>query len=167
MAGSQAKDFDSSFTLKFASPMKLDSLKSRLRVTPEPKQELSLYYNDSTWELYAYGLDPATEYVVRLLPGASDLYGNTIKDEFSYTFTTGDMSPYANLVLPWTPLVYRAKGPQEVFFEYNNLTSATVSLYQIGFEDFGKLLKGHYRDNEFQAAGPAVTGVDAGHKRAP
>ena len=149
-AGSQAVDFDSSFTLKFASPMKLDSLKSRLRVTPEPKQELSLYYNDSTWELYAYGLDPATEYVVRLLPGASDLYGNTIKDEFSYTFTTGDMSPYANLVLPWTPLVYRAKGPQEVFFEYNNLTSATVSLYQVGFDEFGKLLKGDIQTTDFR-----------------
>ena len=149
-AGSQAVDFDSSFTFKFASPMKLDSLKSRLRVTPEPKQELSLYYNDSTWELYAYGLDPATEYVVRLLPGTSDLYGNTIKDEFSYTFTTGDMSPYANLVLPWTPLVYRAKGPQEVFFEYNNLTSATVSLYQVGFDEFGKLLKGDIQTTDFR-----------------
>ena len=148
--GSQAKAFDGSFTIKFASPMKLDSLKSRLRVTPQPKQELSLYYNDSSWELNAYGLDPATNYVVRLLPGASDLYGNTIKDEFSYTFTTGDMPAYANLVLPWTPLVYRAKGPQEVFFEYNNLTSATISLYQISFEDFGKLLKGTIEMTNFR-----------------
>ena len=140
--GSQAKNFDGSFTFKFASPMKIDSVKSRLKVTPEPSQPLSLYFNDSEWTLYAYGLEPATEYVVRLLPGASDLYGNTIKDEFSYTFKTGDTYPFANLVLPGTPLVYRAKGPQEVYFEYNNLTSATVSLYKISFEDFGKLLTG-------------------------
>ena len=139
---SLAEDFDGSFTIRFASPMKFDSLKSRLQVTPEPKQELSLYYNDSSWELYGYGLEPATEYVIRLLSGASDLYGNTIKDEFSYAFTTGDMSPFANLVLPWTPLVYRAKGPQEVFFEYNNLTSAKISLYQVSFDEFAKLLKG-------------------------
>jgi len=140
--GSQANDYDGSFTIQFASPMKFDSLKTRLQVTPKPKQELSRYYNDSDWTLYAYGLDPATEYVVRVLPGASDLYGNTIKDEFTYTFTTGDMYPYANLVLPWTPLVYRAKGPQDVFFEYNNVTSATVWLYQVNFNEFGRMLKG-------------------------
>jgi len=140
--GSQATDYDGSLTIQFSSPMEFDSLKSRLQVTPQPKQELSLYYNDSDWTLYAYGLDPATEYVVRVLPGASDLYGNPIRDEFSYTFKTGDMSPYANLVLPWTPLVYRAKGPQDVFFEYNNVTSATVWLYQVSFEEFGRMLKG-------------------------
>ncbi len=140
--GSQAEDFDGSLAIRFASPMKFDSLKSRLRVTPQPKQELSLYYNDSDWHIYAYGLEPATEYVVRLLPGASDLYGNSIRDEFSYTFTTGNMYPYANLVLPWTPLIYRAKGPQDVFFEYNNVTTATVSLYPVSFEEFGRMLKG-------------------------
>jgi uncharacterized protein YfaS (alpha-2-macroglobulin family) len=140
--GSQAKDYDGSLTIQFASPMKFDSLKNRLQVTPQPKQELSLYYNDSDWTLYAYGLDPATEYVVRVLPGTSDLYGNTIRDEFSYTFKTGDMYPNANLVLPWTPLVYRAKGPQDVFFEYNNVTSAKVWLYQVSFDEFGRILKG-------------------------
>jgi hypothetical protein len=141
-SGSKAKEFDGSFTIQFASPMKFDSLKSRLRITPEPEQELSLYYNDYDWTLYAYGLEPATEYVVRLLPGVSDLYGNTIRDEYSFTFTTGDMTPYAHLVLPWAPLVYRADGPQEVFVEYNNLTSATLSLYQINFDEFGRMLRG-------------------------
>jgi hypothetical protein len=147
---SQAEEYDGSFSIQFASPMKFDSLKSRLRVTPEPKKELSLYYNDYDWNLYAYGLEPATEYVVRLLPGASDLYGNTIRDEYSYTFKTGDMPAYAHLVLPWTPLVYRAEGPQEVFLEYNNLTSATLSLYQITFEEFGKMLKGDLETVRFR-----------------
>jgi len=147
--GSQATDFDGSLTIQFASPMKFESMKNRLQVSPEPKQELSLFYSDSTWQLYAYGLEPATEYVVRVLPGMSDLYGNTIRDEFSFTFETGDIAPYANLVLPWDPLVYRAEGPQEVFFEYANLTSARLSLYQVSFEEFGKLLQGDVKTMDF------------------
>ena len=100
------------------------------------------YFNDSNWELSVYGLEPATEYVVRILPGMADIYGNTIKNEFSYTFTTGDIVPYARLVLPWQPLVYRAKGPQEVFFEQTNLDSATVSLYPVTFDEFNRMLTG-------------------------
>ncbi len=106
---SEAKDFDLNSRIQFASPMKLDSLKNKIKISPQPKKELQWYFNDYNWELNVYGLEPATEYVVRILPGMADIYGNTIKNEFSYTFTTGDILPYARLVLPWQPLVYRAK----------------------------------------------------------
>jgi uncharacterized protein YfaS (alpha-2-macroglobulin family) len=150
------KEFDHISEILFASPMKLDSLKSRIKitplpaergnegsgVTPQPKQELQWYFNDYDWRLSVYGLEPATEYVVRILPGMSDLYGNTIQTGQSFTFKTGDMTPYARLVLPWTPLIYRARGPQEVYFEHINLDSVTVSLYEVDFSDFNRMLSG-------------------------
>jgi len=73
---------------------------------------------------------------VRILPGMSDIYGNTIHGESSYSFKTADMTPYARLVVPWTPLVFRAKGPQELYFEETNLDSATLSLYALSFDQF-------------------------------
>ena len=139
---SVAKDFDSHIEIQFASPMKLDSLKSRITITPRPKEELNWYFDQNELRLYVYGLEPATEYVVRLLPGMSDLYGNTIQTEQSFTFTTGDIYPYARLVLPWTPLIYRAQGQQEVYFEYINLDSVTVSLYPLDFFEFTRMLTG-------------------------
>ncbi|HXD08783.1 MAG TPA: Ig-like domain-containing protein, partial [Anaerolineales bacterium] len=117
------KGFNSDISVTFASPMKLDSLKSKIVITPQPKKGLQWYFNDSNWQLNVFGLEPATEYVVRLLPGMADIYGNTIQSEQSYTFKTGDLFPYARLVLPWTPLIYRAQGPQEVYFEHINLDS--------------------------------------------
>src|SRR6266508_4568064 len=139
---SEAKDFDGHLTIQFASPMRLDSLKNKIIISPQPKKELQWYFSDTNWELNVYGLEPATEYVVRILPGMEDIYGNTIKNEYSYAFTTGDFLPYARLVLPWQPLVYRAKGPQEVYFEQTNLESATISLYPVTFDQFNRMLTG-------------------------
>jgi uncharacterized protein YfaS (alpha-2-macroglobulin family) len=136
------KGFTPDIAIMFASPMKLDSLKSHIKITPEPRKGLQWYFNDSNWQLNVFGLEPATEYVVRLLPGMADIYGNTIKDEQSFTFKTGDLLAYARLVLPWTPLIYRAQGPQEVYFEHINLDSVTVSLYALDFSDFTQMLSG-------------------------
>jgi alpha-2-macroglobulin len=142
-AGSQAASYDSSLSIKFASPMRLDSLKSRVVISPAPKTPLQWNYNDYDWSYNTYGLEPGTDYVVRILPGMADIYGNTINTGTSFAFTTGDKDPYANLVLPWTPLVYRAKGPQEVYFEDTNLDSATISLYPLTFTEFSKMLNGN------------------------
>ncbi len=139
---SEAKDFDSSILINFASPMRLDSLKNKIKITPQPQEELQWYFDDYNWQLNIYGLEPATEYVVRILPGMADIYGNTIKGEQSFTFKTGDYAPFANLVLPHQPLIYRAQGPQEVFFEHRNLDSVTVSLYPLEFSEFSNLITG-------------------------
>ena len=141
-SNSHAKYFDAHMEIQFVSPMRLDSLKSRIKITPQPKEELNWYFDQNEMRLYVYGLEPATEYVVRLLPGMSDLYGNTIQSEQSFTFTTGDIYPYARLVMPWTPLIYRAQGTQEVHFEHINLDSVGVSLYPLEFSDFSPMLTG-------------------------
>ena len=153
---SEAKDFDGRLVIQFASPMKLDSLKSKIKISPQPKKELEWYFNDYNWELNVYGLEPATEYVVRILPGMADIYGNTIKNEYSYTFKTGDILPYARLVLPWQPLVYRAQGPQEFYFEQTNLESGTISLYSITFDQFNRMLTGKSDPIYFNPKGEPV-----------
>ena len=133
-ASNSLRDFSPYVTVTFASPMNADSLKSRVQITPKPKGEISYYYDAYYRMLEIYGVQSSTEYVVRLLPGMADVYGNTIKDETSFTFTTAAYS-YADIVLPalynQAPLVYRARGPQEVFFEHLNLEWATISLYSV------------------------------------
>jgi len=150
------KGFNSDIAITFASPMRLDSLKSKIKITPQPKKGLEWYFNDYNWQLNVFGLEPATEYVVRILPGMEDIYGNTIKDEQSFTFTTGDYGPSARLVLPWTPLVYRAKGTQEVYFEHLNLDSVTVSLYSLNQSDFNQMLLGNLDPTSFNPKGDAI-----------
>ena len=133
--------FDSSLTIQFASPMRLDSLKNRVVITPAPSApKVDWYYDDTTYTYRMYGLDPGTDYVVRTLRGMTDLYGNTISTETSITFHTGDVAPNERLIMPYTPLVYRAHGPQDAYFEYTNVRSPTVDLYPLTFDEFTGLL---------------------------
>ena len=136
----KGEGFDGSLSIQFASPMRLDSLKDRVVLTPAPSNPVQWYYSDYDWTYRMYGLDPGIDYVVRIRPGMTDIYGNAIGTESSLNFSTADMAPYARLVMPYTPLVYRAHGPQEAYFEYTNLNSATVSLYPLTFSEFTGLV---------------------------
>jgi uncharacterized protein YfaS (alpha-2-macroglobulin family) len=143
-SGKQAS-FSNSLYIDFASPMNIDSLKSRLVIAPQPKQPVELNYDDFVNRLYVYGLEPSTKYVVRLLPGAADIYGYPINSEYSFGFETAGLDPAADLLVPYYPLVYRAKGEKAVFFEYTNLTAAKVSLYSLTYQEFAGLLQDNSR----------------------
>ncbi|MBI5353104.1 MAG: Ig-like domain-containing protein [Chloroflexi bacterium] len=156
VADSKENIFNPQIIITFASQMNFDSLKGKVRITPALEGEPNWYYNPYDKTLNIFGLSPATDYVVRILPGMEDIYGNKIKDGISYTFKNGDYSPYARLVLPWMPLIYRAEGPQEVYFEHLNIDEATVSIYPVSFDEFGKLTDGRRDLLHFNPDGDAV-----------
>jgi len=133
--------FSNAMYIDFASPMNLNSFKGRVVISPQPKQPVELNYDDYQDRLYVYGLEPSTKYVVRLLPGMADIYGYTINSAYSFSFETAGLDPSANLLVPYYPLVYRAKGEKPVFFEYTNLTSAKISLYSLSYQEFASLLQ--------------------------
>ena len=121
--------------------MNLNSFKGRVLISPQPSQPVELNYDDGQDRLYVYGLEPSTNYVVRLLPGMADIYGYTINSTYSFSFETAGLDPSANLLVPYYPLVYRAMGKKQVFFEYTNLTSAKISLYTLTYQEFASLLQ--------------------------
>lgn len=152
---SVADYFDTWMSIGFSSPMDFDSLKDRVIITPAPKEELRSYYNEYSWDLNFIGLEPATDYIVRILPGMTDIYGNKIQTEFSWEFRTGDISPNAYISIPYA-LIYRAGGDRSFFFEYINLDSAALSLYSIDAETFIRLQRGDLSFENFTPKGTAV-----------
>src|SRR5258706_4091133 len=140
--GSADADFSPWVAIQFASPMNFASLEGKVKISPQPAKEPTLYYDQYQWRLNLSGLQPATDYVVRLLPGAVDIYGNAIKSEYPFNFKTGNLSANAQMLLPWNPLVYREKGAQEFFFSYTNLNTATFSLYRLSFDEFSAQTQG-------------------------
>ena len=145
--------FSDSMSIDFASPMNVDSLKSRVVISPEPKQTVSMYYDDNGERLNIYGLEASKNYVVRLLPGMADIYGNTIKSEYSFSFETAGLDPAATLLVPYYPLIYRVKSEKSIFFEYTNLTSAKLSLYALSYEEFSALLRDSSQMNDLSNLG--------------
>jgi len=149
---SSQRSFDDLINIKFSSPMDFDTLKSRVVISPQPPGELRMYYDEYSWELNLFGLEPSTAYTVRLLPGMRDIYGNSISTEFSWDFKTGPLYPVANLIIPGT-LVYRYKGDQSFFFEYTNLRSAEINLYALSPEDFLRLQRNEIPPTDFTPEG--------------
>jgi len=149
--------FSAGISITFASPMDAESLKGKVVISPPSQNPSDWVYNQYDKILYLGGLKPATNYVVRILPGMKDIYGNPILNETSYSFANGDYLPYARLVLPPTPLVYRAKGgAQEVYFEHLNLSDATVSVYPLTLSEFEKLSSGETAPTDFTPQVPSA-----------
>ncbi len=138
---SSAGDFNPTLSIAFSTPMNFNSLKGKVIITPAPAEAPQWYYNESEWTLNMFGLEPGTDYHVRVLPGMADIYGHFISTEYSFSFRTGDLRPYAMLLFPGEPLIYRAKGEQNFFFEYINLDSASIALYPLSMREFGRIEK--------------------------
>lgn len=152
---SKETNFSAWITIKFSSPMDFDTLKNRVKVSPEPKGGLRFYYNEYDWKLNIVGLEPSTEYIVRISPGMADIYGNKIQSDYSWDFKTGALYPNANLVIPQT-LIYRLNGDQSFFFEYTNLKSAEIGLYSLTTDEFLRLQRGDISSQDFAPKGQPI-----------
>ncbi len=147
--------YDAWVTIHFSSPMDFDTLKNRVQITPAPKEEARFYYNEYNWTLNVIGLEPSTDYIVRVLPGMADIYGNVINTGYSWEFTTGNKYPSAYLAIPQS-LIYRVGGDQSFFFEYTNLDSAEILLYSITPEEYIRFQRGDLQSENFAPKGKAI-----------
>ncbi len=132
-AGKQAS-FSSYLRIYFRTPMNPESLKDKVKISPEPTKPLKFITGSRS--LSVYGLQPSTSYVVRILPGMADIYGNTIKEGLALSFETAPLRPYANLATGNYALIYRPEAEKTIFLDYTNLKSARLALYSLPFEEF-------------------------------
>jgi uncharacterized protein YfaS (alpha-2-macroglobulin family) len=123
--------YSNNFTIYFASPMKLDTIEDRVVFSPEPEGGFSFYFDEWNWSAEFYGLDPSTEYEVKILPGMEDIYGNAISQEMVVSFTTAPYDPSAWLDLPNAPVIYRVSGDQKFYASYVNVDTVDFELYRI------------------------------------
>jgi uncharacterized protein YfaS (alpha-2-macroglobulin family) len=140
--GSEQTYFSSELRIQFASPMNIETVKERIRITPQPPDELTWWYNDWDWSIVAFGLQPSTSYQVRLLAGMQDIYGNAIQDDQTIRFTTTAYEPYATLRMPYETPLFRASQPQEFYAQYLNIETLSLKLYQLDQALFADLLSG-------------------------
>src|SRR5574341_1667895 len=138
-----------SIDLIFASPMDEDSVRERLTIDPPlPEKSISVYsgpdwdsFNQGYWRFTLSGfLEPSTTYTVTLAPGASDPYGNTIDEPYTFTFHTARLDPMVQLNTRGMFGIYDASRPTELFAIYRNVDHINVSLARLTFDGFANLL---------------------------
>lgn len=133
------------FYIKFASPMRIDTVKPRIQVTPRPEKDIEWYYDEWDWSLRGFFLKPSTEYEVRLLPGMQDIYGNSIRTEQVIRFTTAAREPSASLLMPYESPVLRADGPpgtQEFYAAYTNIDLLELEIHSLTPRQYVEFLSG-------------------------
>ena len=150
------REFSALASISFNTRMNFESMKDRVRILPEPAKPVQLFYREGSNRLDIFGLEPSTEYVIRVLPGMTDIYGNAIQTEHSFSFETAGLSPRAGLLTPYYPLIFRSQSDQSIFFEYTNLDSATLSLYDLTFDEFLPLANGSVDLTSFSTKQPVL-----------
>lgn len=140
--GQVDRGFSPYLTVKFASPMRINSVKDRIVIIPKPEGEIQWWYNEYDRSMRANVLEPSTAYEVHTLPGMQDIYGNETVTERTVRFTTESAPPMAGLQMPYEPAVLRAGGPQGFYVTYRNVRSIEVALSGTSPAQFISLLSG-------------------------
>ncbi len=130
-------NYSSEFAIQFSSPMRIDSVKDKIIITPQPTETLEWWYNEWDYSIHTYSLKPSTEYQVEIQPGMEDIYGNKITKGIKIHFKTAALPPQAYLNMPYQVALFRQnKEDQYLYVNLLNAKNATLKLYRLNLEDF-------------------------------
>ena len=129
-------DPDMSVTIRFNTPMSYTQVLPYISVTPTlTTTYVYSYYRDydNTAEL-SWFKQAQTTYTVTVGAEAADLYGNTLGEPYSFSFTTGDYSTFVRLgVERFTH--FSAYTETRVSTLYRNISALEARLYRLPLEE--------------------------------
>ncbi|MCC6958195.1 MAG: Ig-like domain-containing protein, partial [Anaerolineales bacterium] len=131
--------FTEEFYINFASPMRIDTVKERIVISPKPEKDIEWWYNEWDWGLSGFFLRPSTRYEILFKAGMEDIYGNATQNDTIVRFTTAARSPFAGLAMPYDASVVRAFGPaesQQFYVTHTNIHSLKLTLASLTPEQF-------------------------------
>lgn len=121
------------FTITFASPMNIETLRERILIDPEPWLDFDAYFStfNNSYTL-AFPTEPSTDYTITLLPGMEDIYGNAIETELVVRYRTAPYEPEVMLQAPRYIGFYNAFNPQtRVFLTHRNVSQVDITLSRV------------------------------------
>ncbi len=134
----------------FASEMEQDQFEDFITIEPEPEFEPRYYWRSwSNSVEVAFQPYASAEYTVTVNAGLADIYGNTIDEPYSFSYTTMPFDAEMNLRVPDGIGFYNAeRDPTSLFVTYRNIDEFDVSLYDVDLDVFTDYLlsTSYYRD---------------------
>jgi alpha-2-macroglobulin len=154
--GATADPFQRGFNVEFAGPMDDDTIIDQFIIEPDPGQ-VSYFVNE--WEgYYAVFVDfeqeTNTRYTVTIPGTVADPYGNTLGEDYVFTYNAPPYLPMASLNLPRDSAQLSTSFPSDVQVIYRNISEMEVSLYRIGVDV--NLLMNTYLMQENPATGEPI-----------
>ncbi len=155
-SGEEASQFQNGFTIRFASPMDLDTIEGQLIIDPAPQGDIDYFFNafDNQFELYVnFDMEGNSQYTVTIPGTAADPYGNTLGEAYTWSFTTPPSAPLVSFNLANDISQISTDFPTTIEVIHRNVDSFDVLLYDIGL-DLQKL--NNYYDPMALASGSEV-----------
>lgn len=122
------------FSVDFASPMDDDTVIDQFVIAPDPG-DVNYFVNE--WEgnysvFVDFPLEPNTQYTVTIPATAADPYGNTLGEDYIFTFSAPPYAPLASFNLPAGAAQVSTSFPSDVQVIHRNVSSLDVALYDAG-----------------------------------
>lgn len=154
---SEAADVDLAWlqpSVVFNTPMKFESFENRIRIEPVPE---SWYPELPSWDqnrlILHFDMAQHTKYTVTIDAGVEDIYGNAMPEPYSFSFTTGALTPEAYPIINGS---FMLTGAYRENTRFGMMTTGvgeyTVSLYEVAPEALAAAIPGNF-DDYFANAG--------------
>ncbi len=120
-----------SVSINFVSPMTEESLVDKVIIepAPDPERVRTDFYGQSMNIIFP--VEPATTYVVTVPASAADPYGNTLGEDYQFSFTTSELPPVVSLNLPTMLSQLSTSYPTNVEIGYRSTNQVDVYLYNL------------------------------------
>jgi uncharacterized protein YfaS (alpha-2-macroglobulin family) len=147
----------SGVTFYFKSPMNTDTFERKAEIiTPEGVKWEPVVYGSSQFYM-DFVSQPETQYTVRFKRGAEDIYGNAIDTDYTFTFTTGKIEPWAALPSAGRFVITNAyRADTRIAMSVQAKPTVSFALYQIDTPDIGLMMRNFYDQASIVQAGHLI-----------
>jgi alpha-2-macroglobulin len=134
--GSTGDPFQQGFHVEFAGPMDDATILDQFIIEPDPGQ-VNYFINE--WENYyavyvEFDQETNTRYTVTIPGTAADPYGNTLGEDYVFSYDSPPYLPMASFNLPRDAAQLSTSFPSDVQITYRNVSELKVNLYDVGVD---------------------------------
>ena len=154
--GSTAEIYQNGVSIDFASPMNDETIEDRITVSPDPG-DIDYFINewDEGYSVFLqFTLEPDTEYTITVPGTAADPYGNTLGEDYTFSFSSAPVPPLAAFNLPSQNAQVSTSFPSNVQVMHRHVSELNVAVYEVGVNS--DAVFNTYRLNEQSPGGALV-----------
>ncbi len=132
-------------SIEFKSPMNTETFEGKAEViTPEGVTWEPIVYGTSSFYL-DFASQPETQYTIRFKRGSEDVYGNAIDTDYTFSFETGRIEPWASLPSTGQFMITNAyRENTRIAMSVTGKLTVGFALYQIKTQDIGTVMRDYY-----------------------
>lgn len=144
----------SGVSIMFKSPMNTATFEGKAEIVkPEGIEWRPVVSAQSLYMDFA--TQPETEYVIRFARGAEDIYGNAIETDYTFSFVTGTVDPWASLPFGNRFMITSAyRDDTRLAMSVTAKPIVDFALYSVPVENYPLVMRG-YRDDSRTLTSPA------------